>query len=48
MTMKETEQLNDFYMKLSGIVTNIHALQDNMEEAYIVKKLLHVVSTKFL
>lgn len=47
LNMKETEQLDDFYMKLNNLVTNIRALGE-MEEAYIVKKLLRVVPSKFL
>ena len=46
--MKEMEQLGDFCMKLNDIVTNIRALGEKMEEAYVVKKLLQVVPSKFL
>ena len=46
--MKETEQLDDFYMRLNGLVTNISALGEKIEEEYVVKKLLRVVPTKFL
>lgn len=44
-TMKETDQLDDFYMILSGIVTNIRALGETMEETYVVKR---VVPMRFL
>lgn len=35
-------------MKLSGLVTNIRVLEEKMEEAYVVNKLLRAVPTKFL
>lgn len=43
MSMKDSEQLDDFTMKL----TNIRALEESMKESYVVKKLLHAVSVKF-
>ena len=46
LSMKETEQLDEFYMKLNGLVTNIRALGEKMEEAYVVKKLLRSVPLK--
>lgn len=46
LCMKETEQLDEFYMKLNGLVTNIRALGEKMEEAYVVKKLLRAVPLK--
>lgn len=48
LTMKETEQLDDFCLKLNGLVTNIRALGEKIEETYVVKKLLRAVPTKFL
>lgn len=48
LTMAETEPLDEFYMKLNGLVTNIRALGETMEEAYVVKKLLRAVPSKFL
>lgn len=48
LNMGDTEQLDDFYMKLNGLVTNIRALGEEIEEAYVVKKLLRAVPTKFL
>ncbi|XP_074355672.1 uncharacterized protein LOC141695315 [Apium graveolens] len=48
LSMKDTDQLDDFYMKLNGLVTNIRALGEKMEEAYIVKKLLRAVPSRFL
>ncbi|XP_074377180.1 uncharacterized protein LOC141718699 [Apium graveolens] len=48
LSMKDSEQLDDFYMRLNGIVTNIQALGEKIEESYVVKKLLYVVPTRFL
>ncbi|KAL8117920.1 hypothetical protein AgCh_015707 [Apium graveolens] len=48
MSMKETESLDDFCMKLTGLVTNIRALGEEISESYIVKKLLRAVPSKFL
>ena len=48
MCMKDTESLDDFCMKLNGLVTNIRALGEIVEEAYVVKKLLRAVPSKFL
>lgn len=48
LSMKETKQIDDFCMKLYGIITNIHALGETMEESYIVKKLLRAVPSKYL
>ena len=35
-------------MRLNGLVTNIRALGEQIEEAYVVKKILRAVPTKFL
>lgn len=48
LCMKDTELLDDFCMKLNGLVTNIRALGEEVKEAYVVKKLLRAVPTKFL
>ena len=48
LTMKEMEQLDDFCMKLTGLITNIRSLGVKIEEAYVVKKLLRVVPNKVL
>lgn len=48
LNMKEAEQIDEFYMKLNGLVTNIRALGENIEETYVVKKLLRAVPSKFL
>lgn len=48
LTMKEDDMIDDFHMKMNGIVTNIRALGEEMSESYIVKKLLRAVPAKFL
>lgn len=46
--MKEMDALDDFYLKLNGIVSNVRALGEEMAESYIVKKILRAVPPKFL
>lgn len=46
--MKETETLDEFCLRLSGLVTNIRALRERVEESYVVKKLLRAVRARFL
>lgn len=46
--MKDSEKLDDFCMRLNGLVTNIRTLGEMVAEEYVVKKLLRVVPTKFL
>ncbi|KAL8154556.1 hypothetical protein AgCh_000066 [Apium graveolens] len=48
LSKKENESLDDFYLKLHGLVTNIRALGEKMEENYMVKKLLRAFPSKFL
>ncbi|XP_074342858.1 uncharacterized protein LOC141680565 [Apium graveolens] len=48
LRMDDSEQLEDFYMKLNGLVSTIRALGEEMGEAYVVKKLLHAVPSRFL
>lgn len=48
LNMKESDKLDEFYMKLKGIVTNIRALGEEVKESYIVKKLLRAVPPRFL
>lgn len=48
LNMKEIELIDDFCMKLNGLVTNIRTLGEIVEEAYVVKKLLRVMPPKFL
>ena len=47
MCMKESEQLDEFYLELNSLVTNIRALGEKVEEAYVVKKLLRAVPLSF-
>lgn len=47
MSIRETDTLDDFCMKLNGVVTNIRILGDKMEEAHVVKKILCAVPSKF-
>lgn len=37
LSMRETEVLDDFAMKLSGLVTNIQALGEDLKESDVVK-----------
>lgn len=48
LCMKDTESIDDFCMRLNGLVTNIRTLGEIVEEAYVVKKLFRAVSSKFL
>lgn len=46
--MKDSEHIDDFCMRLNGMVTNIRVLGETIGEEYVVKKLLRAVPTKFL
>lgn len=48
ISMKEGEQVDDFYMRINGLVTNIRTLGEEMSESYVVKKFLRSVPSKFL
>lgn len=48
LKMKDSEQLDDFCMKLNGLVARIRALGETIGEEYVVKKLLRAVPNKFL
>lgn len=48
LNMKETDQLDDFCMKLNTIVTNNRVLGDTKEESNVVKKILRDVPSNFL
>ncbi|XP_074376730.1 uncharacterized protein LOC141718249 [Apium graveolens] len=48
MVMKDNEQIDDFCMKVTGLVTNIRALGQCLSELYVVKKILRAAPTKFL
>ena len=44
----KTKLVDEFAMRLSTLVNQIHGLGDKMEESYIVKKLLRAVLRKYL
>ena len=48
LTTKETDNIDDFCMKLSGIATNIRVLGEEIEESSIVRKIRRAVPDKFL
>lgn len=48
LSVGETDQLDDFYLKLNGPVTKIRVLGEDVQESYVVKKLLRAISSKFL
>lgn len=48
LSMKDSEQIDEFYLKLNGLVSNIRALGDEMKESYVVKKLLRAMPSRFL
>ncbi|KAL8097202.1 hypothetical protein AgCh_030354 [Apium graveolens] len=48
INMKDSDSLDDFCLKMNGLVTNIRALGEEVSESYVVKKLLRAVPGKFL
>ena len=48
LSMKDSETIDEFCMKLSGLVTNIRALGETIDESYVVKKILRATPSKFL
>ncbi|KAI3522492.1 hypothetical protein L1887_00319 [Cichorium endivia] len=48
LNMKETEGVDEFAVKVSNIVSTMRTLGDTVDEAYVVKKLLRAVPSKFL
>ncbi|XP_074360312.1 uncharacterized protein LOC141704474 [Apium graveolens] len=48
VSMKESKQVDDFYMRINGLVTNIRTLGEEINESYVVKKFLRYVPPKFL
>ena len=40
LTMKDTENIDDFCMNLCGIVTNIRVLGETMDELCVIRKIL--------
>ena len=45
LTMKESEGVDEFAVKIDNIVSSMRTLGDTVEEDYVVKKLLEAVST---
>ena len=45
--MKSDEPVDDFAMRLTGLVNNIRTLGETLEEVKVIKKFLRVVPTKF-
>lgn len=48
LRIHEVETVDDFTTKLTTMVNKIRALGNKVDEAYIVKKLLRVVPSKFV
>lgn len=48
LNMKETEAIDDFAMKINGIVGKFWAFEDTMDNAYIMKNLFRFVPGKFV
>ncbi|KAL8132026.1 hypothetical protein AgCh_007784 [Apium graveolens] len=48
LCMKGMNMIDEFCMKISGLITNMGTLIETIDEAYMVKKLLETVPTKFL
>lgn len=48
LNMKESEIVDDFSMKANNVFSNIRALENAMDEAYVVKKLLRAIPGKFI
>lgn len=48
LSMKDTDQIDDFSVKINGVVSNIRALGEEVAESYVVKKLLRAVPSKYL
>lgn len=46
--MKDAEQLEDFFLRMNGLVTSIHTLGEDIQESYVVKKMLRAMPLKFL
>ncbi|XP_074342357.1 uncharacterized protein LOC141679888 [Apium graveolens] len=46
--MKDSEHIDNFCMRLTGLVTKIRSLGEVIGEEYVVKKLLRAVPTRFL
>ena len=46
--MKDSVSIDDFTMKLTTIVTNIHSLGDKVKEISVIKKFLPIVLSRFM
>lgn len=46
--MRETKTIDEFCMKLNGLVTNIHTLGETVEKNYVVKKIMRAAPAKFM
>ncbi|XP_074342971.1 uncharacterized protein LOC141680731 [Apium graveolens] len=46
--MKESDQLDEFCMKLNGLVINICALGETVSESYVVKRLFRAMPDRYL
>ncbi|KAL8116458.1 hypothetical protein AgCh_022818 [Apium graveolens] len=47
LSMKKTEMLDEFCLRLSGLVMNMRILGEIVEESYVVKNILRVVPAYF-
>lgn len=45
--MKESENVDDFAMRLTGLVNNIHILGGTLEEEKVVKKFLRIAPFRY-
>lgn len=48
LSMRENKQVDDFQLRMNGLVINIRALGEEMDEQYVVKKLLRAVPSRFI
>ncbi|XP_074341841.1 uncharacterized protein LOC141679236 [Apium graveolens] len=48
LCMKDTETIDEFCIRLNGLVTNIRTLGETVVESYVVKKILRAAPSKFL
>ncbi|XP_021629573.1 uncharacterized protein LOC110627531 [Manihot esculenta] len=48
MKMEDGESVDEFTEKISTVVNKLRALSERVDETYVVKKMLHLVSSKYL
>ncbi|XP_074341853.1 uncharacterized protein LOC141679248 [Apium graveolens] len=48
LCMKDTETIDEFCIRLNGLVTNIRTLGETVVESYVMKKILRAAPSKFL